>query len=65
MKVTINGEERNIIAATVMQLAQELGLPERGVAIAINNKISPRALWSETMLSENDEVTVIKAAFGG
>lgn len=40
-------------------------MPERGVAMAINNKIAPRMEWESTLLSEEDSITVIKAAFGG
>ena len=49
----------------VAMLAAELALPERGVALAVNNRIVPRAAWAETALNEGDNVTIIKAAFGG
>ena len=63
--ITINNEPRQTEAQTLEALAKELALPERGVAVAINNHIHPRATWTETTLSDGDNITIIKAAFGG
>lgn len=65
IKIQINNADAQTEASNVQQLAQELNLPERGVAIAVNNQIAPRASWSDTSLNEGDRITVIKAAFGG
>lgn len=63
--IKINQEEKVTEAATIQQLAQELALPERGVALAVNNRIVTRSTWEETSLQEGDDITIIKAAFGG
>lgn len=65
MKVLINNQTKEVKAATVQELHAELGLPQKGVAIAIANKMVPRAEWESTSLQENDNIVVIKAAFGG
>lgn len=65
MEIIINNNSTDTAAANVAQLAQELALPERGVALAVNNKVVARARWEETVLTQGDSVTVIKAAFGG
>lgn len=65
MNILINNQETHTVSVNVQQLAVELSLPERGVALAINNRIVPRTSWEETPLSEGDNVTIIKAAFGG
>lgn len=65
MNIKINNEAKLTECATVLALAAELQLPERGVALAINNRIVPRTIWAETHISEDDNVTIIKAAFGG
>lgn len=65
MRITINTKETETISTNLATLAQELSLPEQGVAIAVNNKMTPRTAWSETMLAENDHVIIIKAACGG
>lgn len=50
---------------TIAELASQLALPERGVAIAVNNKMIPRTEWNERILQPNDNLVVIKAACGG
>ncbi len=50
---------------SLFQLAQTLELPEKGVAVAVNNQMVPRADWLDKKLAENDQVVVIKAACGG
>ena len=65
MKLNINHLETETAAATVAELVKELGLPDRGVAVAIANRMVPRTSWADTALIENAEVTIIKAAFGG
>ncbi|MBQ0057118.1 MAG: sulfur carrier protein ThiS [Bacteroidales bacterium] len=64
-RIVINNEARETEAQFIQQLAAELDLPERGVALAVNNKIVPRATWPDTAISEGDSITIIKAAFGG
>lgn len=51
--------------ASLQQLAETLQMPDKGVAVAVNNQMIPRTKWSETILQENDQVVVIKAACGG
>lgn len=64
-RIYINKQESHTGAATVGELAISLELPERGVAVAVNNRIVPKAEWNSTSLREDDQVTIIKAAFGG
>lgn len=65
MTIRVNHEEVVTEVATIAALALSLQLPERGVALAVNNRVVPRAQWAEMQLAEGDEVTIIKAAFGG
>ena len=65
MNIKINNEQTATEAANVQELATSLQLPERGVALAVNNRVVPHTSWAETPLSEGDSVTIIKAAFGG
>ena len=51
--------------SSLFQLAQTLELPEKGVAVAVNNQMVPCADWLDKKLAENDQVVVIKAACGG
>ncbi len=65
MKLIINHQETESKAATLLQLAKELTLPARGVAVAVNNRMIPRIEWAEQTLAESDKITIIKAACGG
>ena len=65
MTIKINNKETETQAQNLHALANELALPEKGVAMAVANKMVPRAAWPDTMLSENDSVVIIKAACGG
>lgn len=65
MKILINNRETETEVTTLALLAAQLQLPEKGVAIAVGNKMVPRIDWAQTQLNENDSVTIIKAACGG
>lgn len=65
MKVNINNKASETQAQNLQELAAELALPEKGVAIAVSNKMKPRSEWANTPLQENDNIVIIKAACGG
>ena len=59
MKVLVNNKE------TELTQGQQLELPAQGVAIALHNRMIPRAEWEHTVLKEGDSLVIIKAACGG
>ena len=64
----VNGEERAVpVGTTVVGLVSELGLPAggRGVAVAVDGEIVPRAEWDTTPLRESARVEVLTAMQGG
>ncbi len=65
MKIVVNAKTTDTEAHSLEALAQELGLPEKGVAMAVNNSMVPRSQWGETLLSEGASVVIVKAACGG
>lgn len=66
MKISINNVETEIAAGTTLQqLADSHRLPERGVAIAVNNELTPRAQWDSYELHDGDSVTIVRAFCGG
>ena len=65
MNIVINNKATETQAQNVQALAEELALPQKGVAIAIANKMVPRGEWESALLNENDNVVIIKAACGG
>jgi len=66
--ITVNGKPRDLSAGTpVAEVVKELaGSAEaRGVAVAVNGEVVPRAAWTTTVLSEGDRVEVLTATQGG
>ena len=65
MKILVNNKVMETGAGSVAELAEELGLPENGVAVAVGGVMVRRADWGVSVLSEGESVIVIKAACGG
>ena len=66
MKTLVNGKEIELSDnATIATLTNQLQTPEKGVAIAVNNKMISREEWPSYCLNENDTIVIIKAACGG
>ena len=65
MQININNKSTDTAAKTLQQLANELTLPEKGVAVAVENQMSPRDQWNDFTLQEGAHVVIIKAACGG
>ncbi len=65
MKISINNKQHQTQATTLSELASQLQLPLKGVAIAIDNQLKPRSSWGDTILQEGACITIIKAACGG
>lgn len=66
MKVFINNKEVEIAEySTINRLTQSLQLPDKGVAIAVNNKMIPKTEWDNFTLQEHDSIVIIKAVCGG
>lgn len=65
MKIKINDKETEVVATTLLELAAILSLPEKGVAMAVNNRMVTRTEWGSSALNEGDNVVIIKAVCGG
>ena len=65
MKVNINNKQTETQALNVKQLAEELNLPAKGIAVAISNKMIPRDNWESTPVVEGADIVIIKAFCGG
>lgn len=66
MIVTVNGEERTLPeGATVATLVAELGLPDEGVAVAVDGAVIPASTWDGATLGAGAEVDVLAAVQGG
>ncbi len=67
MEVTINQQSFTAPPdSNLLQLLHAYGLQQtKGVAVAVNGMVIPKASWSGYGLKANDQLTVIKAAQGG
>ncbi|WP_201977272.1 sulfur carrier protein ThiS [Hymenobacter rubidus] len=61
-----NSPQETSDAQTLTQLLADLALAEqRGLAVAVNDEVVPRAAWPAHELREQDRVTIIRATQGG
>ncbi|WP_214403320.1 sulfur carrier protein ThiS [Pseudonocardia lacus] len=66
MQVWINGAGHELPAgARVAAVLDVLGLPGRGVAVAVDGELVRRADWPMTPLAEGARVEVVTAVQGG
>ena len=65
MNVTVNGRPREIAPeSTVADVVRQTSTEDRGIAVALNGEVVPRADWTTT-LREADRVEVLVASQGG
>ena len=65
MKITVNGEAREVQAETLHDALAELGLAEAIVATALNRDFVPAAARAETALVEGDAIEIVAPLQGG
>ena len=65
MKLRVNSQEVETEVQTLQEFSQELELASNDIAIAVNNRMIPRAEWESFTLGENDSIIIIKAVCGG
>jgi sulfur carrier protein len=63
----VNGADEPLSANTVAALLAEREVPTngRGVAVALNGALVPRAQWATTALHAGDVVEIVRAMQGG
>jgi sulfur carrier protein len=66
-KIRVNGQDEPLVAATVAGLLEEKALDtaQRGIAVAVNGAIVPRAAWPHTPLRAGDNIEIVRARQGG
>lgn len=65
--IRVNGQDEPLRAATLSALLEEkaLDVGQRGIAVALNGAVVPRAEWPATRLSPGDSVEIVRARQGG
>jgi sulfur carrier protein len=66
ISVELNGEAQELRDdATVADAVAAAGAPDRGVAVAVDGEVVPRATWLRTVLTQGQRVEVLQAVQGG
>jgi sulfur carrier protein len=68
MRVVINGAERELPdGARVGDALRAVGVraDERGVAVALDAEVLPRAGWEETTIPDGARLEIVRATAGG
>ncbi|HMJ33226.1 MAG TPA: sulfur carrier protein ThiS [Baekduia sp.] len=64
--IIINGEPSDLApGATLSELLDHLGAPDRGVAVAVDAEVVPRGAWGTFALADGARVEVLTAVQGG
>ena len=65
--IFVNGEPRERAGATIAELLVDLGVEARarGVAVAVDGEVVPRAEWDERRVTEGERVEALSALQGG
>jgi sulfur carrier protein len=65
--IRVNGESEPLGADTLQALLAEKAVDtgQRGIAVALNGAVVPRAAWCATRLRPGDAVEIVRARQGG
>jgi sulfur carrier protein len=65
--IFVNGEPRERTGATIEELLADLGVETRarGVAVAVDGEVVPRAEWGERRVTDGQRVEALSAMQGG
>ena len=65
--IRVNGETEPLSVPTLAALLAEKAVDtgQRGIAVAVNGAVVPRAAWPQTALRAGDHVEIVRARQGG
>jgi sulfur carrier protein len=64
--IRVNGKSEPLVADTLAALlAEKVDTGQRGIAVAVNGTVVPRAAWAQTPLRAGDSVEIVRARQGG
>ena len=66
-QIRINGQDETLSVPTLAALLEEKAVDtgQRGIAVALNGAVVPRAAWRETPLRAGDTIEIVRARQGG
>jgi sulfur carrier protein len=65
LKITVNGERRDVEGRTLAELCAILGYGDARIATALNGSFVPASRRAQTALSEGDKVEIVAPRQGG
>jgi sulfur carrier protein len=67
VRIRLNGKDDVQAAGTLAALLEEhaVDVGQRGIAVAVNGSVVPRAAWPRTPLQSGDSVEIVRARQGG
>ncbi|MBM6549884.1 sulfur carrier protein ThiS [Marinomonas ostreistagni] len=65
MQLYVNDEVLNTEHTRLADLISEIVPAEQRVAVAINQQVVPRSLWTERILCDNDRIDIFESIAGG
>lgn len=67
MEVFINNQSVSLSELTTLNdvLMQQNFLEKKGIAVAVNNSVVPKAEWNIYTIEAADKITIIRATQGG
>jgi sulfur carrier protein len=65
--IRVNGRDERLAVVTLAALLEEKAADtgRRGIAVALNGAIVPRAAWSQTALHPGDSIEIVRVLAGG
>jgi sulfur carrier protein len=65
--IRVNGQDEPLGVTTLAALLDEKAVDtgQRGIAVALNGAIVPRAAWPQTTLRPGDSIEIVRALRGG
>ena len=65
--IRVNGESEELEVATLSALLAEkaVDVAQKGIAVALNGNVVPRAAWAATLLRDGDSIEIVRARQGG
>jgi sulfur carrier protein len=66
-RIRVNGQDEPLAVDTLAALLAEKAVDtgQRGIAVALNGAMVPRAAWAQTTLQAGDSVEIVRARQGG
>ena len=65
--IRVNGQPEPLMVVSLAALLENKALDtrQRGIAVAVNGTIVPRAAWPDTKLRAGDSIEIVRARQGG